>query len=169
METNDSKDKIKKKFEIENMGDISNNKVIELLKKFQTDSNFDKESFFELLKTTPALVEGFKETLKTFNETISHSKQASDESKKHFSSLTNGLIGLLSNPNMTENDKDRIFSMISEINVSVLELDKRDRESFGKALVIGGTLAALFIMIIDGISGGNGGSKLAKTIISLKK
>jgi ABC-type transporter Mla subunit MlaD len=126
--------------------------------------NISKEEYFEVLKNIPQFMDAFKETMYAVKETISQSKKASDETKQYYSALIDGLIKLLSNKDISEKDKENIFSIIKDVNAYINELDKRDREFFDKALKVVGTLGVIVLTIVGTIVGIKMSEKLPKNI-----
>lgn len=144
---------IKKQLGIKEWAELSKTKLFELFRIIEMNPNIDKEVYLEIIKNVPQIIEVFKEAMNAFKETLNQSKKASEDTKRYYAGLADKLVELLSNPNSSEKDKDNIFKMLSQINLYIDELDKRDKDFFGNALKVTGVVVSVFLLIFGAVTG----------------
>lgn len=144
---------VKDKLGIKNWKDLSKDKVIELVNIFETIPNLDKDVFLKIIGNVPEVISGFKEVANLYKDEISQSSKASSETKNYYTNVSNRLFDLLDKENITDEDKKQIYSLISEVNSYVKQIDSDEKQSSNQSKKVLGGLAIAFITVVGALLG----------------
>lgn len=144
---------IKNKLGIKDWSELSKDKTLELINIFEDINNLDKSIYREIISNVPEVMSAFKEMTTVFKETISESSKASNETKNYYINMSNKLIDLLNKENISDEDKERIFGLIKEINSYIRDLDIGEKNLYRDIIGNVAKLSGLALLIVGGILG----------------
>ncbi|GKU29273.1 hypothetical protein [Clostridium folliculivorans] len=144
---------IKTKLGINNWRELSKDKVIELVNIFENSPALDKDVYLKILGNVPEVMSAFKEITTIFKDSISESSKASQQTKNYYINLSNRLLDLLDKNDLTPDEKDRVFCLISDINSYIKNLDFEEKQLYRDIWDKIGKIGVLVLAIVGGVLG----------------